>query len=170
MKYGLQSQHIEAGVVILDLVNAEKQVLDILSKSNLINRVMSRQHFLSSVSSLDSTILHSYTVRETAGVFIIVPLGKISVESQITLGEAAAARASIYLNQANLQPRTGSVVINPKLCRGCGDCAKLCPYIEIKNEKGPGNRVGLDRSGSVFWLRGLYLCLPDRGNHAAAAK
>ncbi|HEX7475002.1 MAG TPA: FAD-dependent oxidoreductase, partial [Dehalococcoidales bacterium] len=138
VKYGLQSQHIEAGVVILDLVNAEKQVLEILSKSNLINRVMSRQHFLSSVSSLDSTILHSYTVRETAGVFIIVPLGKISVESQITLGEAAAARASIYLSQTNLQPRTGSVVINAKLCRGCGDCAKLCPYIEIKNETGPG--------------------------------
>ena len=27
------------------------------------------------------------------------------------------------------------MLINSKLCRDCGDCQKLCPYIEIKTDK-----------------------------------
>jgi NADPH-dependent glutamate synthase beta subunit-like oxidoreductase/NAD-dependent dihydropyrimidine dehydrogenase PreA subunit len=131
-RYGQEVKQIEAGAVILDLLNARKESLDILANSNLISRVMGRQHYVSRVSSLDSTLLHSYTVRETAGIFIIVPIGIPSVEEQITLGEAAAARASVYLNQEIFKPRSSSVIIDTKFCRGCGDCTHLCPYIEIR--------------------------------------
>jgi heterodisulfide reductase subunit A-like polyferredoxin len=93
---------------------------------------MNRQHHFSRVSSLDSSLIHSYTVRETAGIFIIVPAGTPSTIAQAIMGEAAAARALMYLAQTELKPRSSSVVINSKLCRGCGDCIKLCPYIEIK--------------------------------------
>jgi NADPH-dependent glutamate synthase beta subunit-like oxidoreductase/NAD-dependent dihydropyrimidine dehydrogenase PreA subunit len=134
LKYGPRSKKIEAGAVILDLLNADKAVLDVLTDSNFITRVMDRQHYLGRVSSLDSFILHSYTVRETAGIFIIAPLGIASVDEQITLGEAAASRASVYLSQESFKPRSSSVIINEKLCRGCGDCRKLCPYIEIKTD------------------------------------
>jgi NADPH-dependent glutamate synthase beta subunit-like oxidoreductase/NAD-dependent dihydropyrimidine dehydrogenase PreA subunit len=125
-------KRIQAGSVILDLLNARKESLNTLANSNLISRVMARQHFFSRVSSLDSTLLHTYTVRETAGIFIIVPVGIPAVEEQLMMGRAAAARASVYLSQENFKPRSSSVVINPRLCRGCGDCIKLCPYIELR--------------------------------------
>jgi NADPH-dependent glutamate synthase beta subunit-like oxidoreductase/NAD-dependent dihydropyrimidine dehydrogenase PreA subunit len=126
------SKNIESGSVILDFVNARKEILDILADSNLISRVLARQHHFSRVSSLDSTIVHSFTVRETAGIFNVVPAGDPDVDELIRLGEAAAARASVYLNQESFLPRSSSVVIKEKLCRGCGDCVKLCPYIELK--------------------------------------
>ena len=134
LKYGLQEKKIKTGLVILDLFNASQESLASLENSNLISRVMSRQHHFTRVSSLDSTILHSYTVRETAGMFIIVPLGIPSAEEQIIIGQAAASRATIYLNRETLNPRSSSVVIKPQLCRGCGDCVRLCPYIELKTE------------------------------------
>jgi heterodisulfide reductase subunit A-like polyferredoxin len=130
IKRGGKEDRIDVGVIILDLINAKKEVLDILAKSNLLNRIMARQRYTSRISILDSTIVHSFTVRETAGVFIIVPVASPSIDEQITMGEAAAARASTYLSQINLQPRSSSVVIDAKLCRGCGDCSRLCPYIE----------------------------------------
>jgi NADPH-dependent glutamate synthase beta subunit-like oxidoreductase/NAD-dependent dihydropyrimidine dehydrogenase PreA subunit len=133
IKYQDAESKVEAGVVILDLMNAKKSELDSLADSNLISRIMARQHYTTRVSSLDSTIIHSFTVRETAGVFIIVPVGSPSINEQITMGEAAAARASSYLSQVTFKPRSSSVVIDSKLCRGCGDCVDLCPYIELKN-------------------------------------
>jgi NADPH-dependent glutamate synthase beta subunit-like oxidoreductase/NAD-dependent dihydropyrimidine dehydrogenase PreA subunit len=123
---------IEAGSVILDIANARKDILDVLADSNLISRVLARQHHFSRVSSLDSTIVHSFTVRETAGIFNVVPVGTPDMEELIKLGEAAAARASVYLNQESFMPRSSAVVIKEKLCRGCGDCVKFCPYIELK--------------------------------------
>ncbi len=132
VRYGARTERIEAGVVILDLLNAGNETLDILANSNLISRVMARQHHFGRVSSLDSCLAHSFTVRETAGIFIIVPYGSPSIDQQITMGEAAAARASAYLRQEAFQPRSSSVVINSRFCRGCGDCTRVCQYIEIK--------------------------------------
>ncbi len=132
VKYGDNTSKIEAGVVILDLHKAGKDELDVLANSNLISRVIARQHNMSRVSNLDATTVHSFTVRETAGIFMIAPAGEPSTAEQITLGEAAAARASTYLTQETFKPRSSSVVINKKLCRGCGDCVNLCPYIELQ--------------------------------------
>jgi len=132
LKYGTQTQHIKSGAVILDILCGRKESVHVLNNSNLISRVTARQHHFSKVSSLDSTLLHSYTVRETAGIFIVVPVGVPSSEEQITLGQLAAARASVYLNQGSFKPRSSAVIINPDLCRGCGDCSHLCQHIEIK--------------------------------------
>ncbi|MBN1191574.1 MAG: FAD-dependent oxidoreductase [Dehalococcoidales bacterium] len=123
----------EAGAVILDMVNVRKEVMDMIADSNVINRVLTRQHHFSRASSLDSAIGHSYTVRETAGIFDIVPGDHPDMNDLIRLGEAAASRACIYLNQESFMPRSSAVVIDEKLCRGCGDCVKLCPYIELRN-------------------------------------
>ena len=132
ISYGSRTERIEIGAVILDLMSAGKETMEVLANSNLLRRAMSRQNHSSRVSSLDATILHSYTERETAGIFIILPVGTLSIQEQITLGEATAARASVYLNQETFQPRSSSVVINPKLCRGCADCARICAYVEMK--------------------------------------
>jgi NADPH-dependent glutamate synthase beta subunit-like oxidoreductase/NAD-dependent dihydropyrimidine dehydrogenase PreA subunit len=136
LKYGLNIKIIEAGSVILDLQNQDNDDLKMLANSNLISRVIARQHHFSRVSSLDSTILHTYTVRETAGIFIIIPSGITDIDNQITMGEAAAARATVYLSQGFFKPRSSSVVINSKLCRACEDCLKLCPYIDLKTGAG----------------------------------
>jgi ferredoxin len=133
IKYGSQTRRVQAGAVILDLFDAGPEVIKSLTGSNLINRVIARQHYFSRVSSLDSTLLHSFTVRETAGIFIVVHPGNASSVAQITMGEAAASRASGYLGQETFLPRASSVVINSRLCRACGDCIHLCPYIELKN-------------------------------------
>jgi heterodisulfide reductase subunit A-like polyferredoxin len=132
MKYGEQTSKIEAGVVILDLYKAGKDDLDVLANSNLISRVIARQHNMSRISNLDATTVHSFTVREIAGIFMIAPAGEPSTAEQITMGEATAARASTYLTQETFKPRSSSVVINKKMCRGCGDCVSLCPYIELQ--------------------------------------
>jgi NADPH-dependent glutamate synthase beta subunit-like oxidoreductase/coenzyme F420-reducing hydrogenase delta subunit/NAD-dependent dihydropyrimidine dehydrogenase PreA subunit len=129
---------LQVGVVVLDLTNTNENIQRILSRSNLLHRVISRQNYDSRVSSLDRTITHSCTVRETAGIFIIVPNGADTVEEFITRGEATAARASAYLDQPTFKPRSSSVIIDNKLCRGCGDCARLCTYIDIKT-----NSVGV---------------------------
>jgi NADPH-dependent glutamate synthase beta subunit-like oxidoreductase/NAD-dependent dihydropyrimidine dehydrogenase PreA subunit len=137
VKYGSRNKHFKAGVVILDLFNGTQESLSILAESNLINRVISRQHRFNRVSSLDAAIAHSFTVRETAGIFNIVFQGTPTVEEQIIMGKAAAARASGYLNRGSLKPRSSSVVIDARFCRGCGDCVNICSYIEIKtNSKG----------------------------------
>jgi NADPH-dependent glutamate synthase beta subunit-like oxidoreductase/NAD-dependent dihydropyrimidine dehydrogenase PreA subunit len=133
LEYNNEIKRIKSGVVILDLSNISDQQKESLTKSNLISRIMARQHFLSRVSNLDSMLVHSYTVRETAGIFIIVEEAS-SIVIQNTLGEAAAARALNYLSQEIFKPRSSSVIINPKLCRGCGDCIKICPYIELKSK------------------------------------
>jgi NADPH-dependent glutamate synthase beta subunit-like oxidoreductase/NAD-dependent dihydropyrimidine dehydrogenase PreA subunit len=131
---GLKINRVEAGAVILDFMTARKELSDVLANSNLISRVIARQHYFNRVSTLDSVIVHSYTVRETAGIFIVVPIGSPSIEEQLTMGQAIAARASVYLTGDTFKPRSSSVVIDAKLCRGCGDCARLCPYIELKTD------------------------------------
>ena len=43
-----------------------------------------------------------------------------------------AARISNYLEQASISPRATAAYIDSKLCRGCANCASICPYIEMR--------------------------------------
>jgi len=127
---------VHCGAVILDLLTCEKETAIAFSESNLINRVIARQHYSSRVSTLDTAIAHSYTVRETAGIFIAVPVGNPTAEDQMATGRFIASRASIYLGQQTFRPRSASVTIDTGLCRGCGNCTGICPYIELTDRNG----------------------------------
>ncbi len=54
------------------------------------------------------------------------------VVEQVIEGQATAARVARYLGQGVLKARVTAVNIDRQLCRGCGDCIAVCPYIEMK--------------------------------------
>jgi heterodisulfide reductase subunit A-like polyferredoxin len=70
-------------------------------------------------------------------------------EKQVIKGQAMAARVSSYLSQSTLRPRVTVVSIDRRLCRGCGDCAAVCPYIEMK----------VNDSGTAYAAVDPMLCL-----------
>jgi heterodisulfide reductase subunit A-like polyferredoxin len=76
--------------------------------------------------------LRQVAIRETAGVFVIAADADEPAEQQALKGAAVAARASVYLGQVALRPRGAAVVVNSKLCRGCGNCTAICSYVELE--------------------------------------
>lgn len=79
------------------------------------------------------------TVRETGGIFIVSSDSEDRVEGLTVRGSAAAARVLAFFGPGVVGARASAVTIDSKLCRGCGDCAAVCPYIEMK-EGGNGVR------------------------------
>jgi NADPH-dependent glutamate synthase beta subunit-like oxidoreductase/NAD-dependent dihydropyrimidine dehydrogenase PreA subunit len=129
LKDGSQTSRIEAGTVILDLGEMEGEVhpeVSTIPEESRLGRIFAR--------IIDSGGLEDmqFAIRETAGIFIISPDGEDSPWEQVIKGAAIAARASAYLCQGSLSPRANAVAIDSGLCRGCGDCAAICPYIEMR--------------------------------------
>jgi NADPH-dependent glutamate synthase beta subunit-like oxidoreductase/NAD-dependent dihydropyrimidine dehydrogenase PreA subunit len=126
---------VGVGAVVLDVTRMDKNALKSLSQSNLINRIMLRHHYLHSGDDSIHGIEHNFTVRETAGVFIIPSIYIEDTEKLIETGNSVSARVLSYINQNYYKPRSSSVVIKQELCRGCGDCIELCPLIEIRKDR-----------------------------------
>jgi len=61
------------------------------------------------------------------GVFLCDP----GVEPMIA-GMAAAARAAAWLGQEHLWPEVMAATVNPRRCRGCGDCEEICEFGAIQ--------------------------------------
>jgi NADPH-dependent glutamate synthase beta subunit-like oxidoreductase/NAD-dependent dihydropyrimidine dehydrogenase PreA subunit len=126
-----------AGSIILDLAQMEGETLAELSRIDLIKRIIDRQNLQNQLAVMDSTLIHAFTIGETAGIFAVLSGPDESNQETISLGEAAASRALAFVKQQMLKARTNSVLIQAQFCRGCGDCARLCSYIALK-EGGPG--------------------------------
>ncbi len=123
---------VAAGGVILDIAEMPSDELRWLVGSNVLYRVMKRQNSgFQGPAGVDRR-MHQYSIRETAGMVFLTQAHSDQFEEQINAGEAAAAQALIYLYQEALKPRRSAVTINRPLCRGCGDCAKVCALIELK--------------------------------------
>jgi NADPH-dependent glutamate synthase beta subunit-like oxidoreductase/NAD-dependent dihydropyrimidine dehydrogenase PreA subunit len=95
---------------------------------HLVSRTASREE-------AKTAVFRGITGPVTSGIFIIPDAGEQSIEEQTMSGAVFAGQVSIYLAQETVNPRASAVVIEPRLCRGCGDCAALCPYIEMKAGK-----------------------------------
>jgi heterodisulfide reductase subunit A-like polyferredoxin len=130
LRYPSQTSHIKAGALITDLAAIDQEMLT-AAKESLLSRILARKSS-SNGANIDSTAIREFTIKETAGIFIISLDGKEPPEEQVVKGTAAGARASAFLAQGMLSPRASAVIIDSKLCRGCGDCAAICPYIEMK--------------------------------------
>jgi heterodisulfide reductase subunit A-like polyferredoxin len=76
--------------------------------------------------------LREFTIKETAGIFIMSPDGERMADEQALAGTMAAGRAAAYLSQGAVRPRSAAVSIDSRLCRGCGDCTAVCPFIEMR--------------------------------------
>jgi heterodisulfide reductase subunit A-like polyferredoxin len=139
LEYRSQVDRVSAGAVIVDVgeLNTRPSPVNPSSSSGLLGRIIARIDNSSCFTSESADIIRETTIGERSGIFLVLPDGDKSPEDQSTHGLAIAARVSIYLEQASISPRATAVLIDQKLCRGCGDCADICPYIEMK-ENGNG--------------------------------
>ncbi len=139
LKHRSQTSRIGAGAVILDLGELAGEVpreAGAISGESRLGRILARKSGSGAAADALSAVLRGFAIKETDGIFIISPDGGDSPEEQVLKGAAAAARASAYLYQGTLIPRATAVTIDSKLCRGCGDCAAICPYIEMRERSG----------------------------------
>jgi heterodisulfide reductase subunit A-like polyferredoxin len=136
LSYPSQANHIKAGAVILDLGELDEETLpaNAIPEGRLLSRILSRKRCSIGTDDTDSALFREFTIKETAGIFIVSSDKAEPPEEQVIKGTAAAARTAAYLAQGILSPRATAITIDSKLCRGCGDCAAICPYIEMRVE------------------------------------
>jgi len=135
LKYPSRAEHITAGAIILSLGEMGEETSGInnsIPEGSLLRRMLSRKRWPRGTADIDSDLFREFTIKETAGIFLVSSDRGESPEEQVIKGTVAAARAAAYLAQGSLSPRATAVTIDSKLCRGCGDCAAICSYIEMR--------------------------------------
>lgn len=136
LRYGSRAKRIGTGAIVIDLseVRREKSfVFRFVSKESLLGQLIARQGKSNGLASTDSAALKVLAIKDTSGIFIIPSNAAKQPEEMVLQGAATAVRVSAYLVQGRLSPPVTAVTINSKLCRGCGDCAAICPYIEMRD-------------------------------------
>lgn len=152
LRYPSQTNRIKASAVILSLGDMDKGVFaanNAIAKGSLLSRILSRKTMPCSTAEIDSDLLREFTIKETSGIFMVSSDKGEPPEEQVVKGTAAAARAAAYLAQGILSPRVTAITIDSKLCRGCGDCTAICPYIEMR----------IDSNGTACAYVDQALCL-----------
>lgn len=137
LKYDSRVEHVPAGAVLVDIkeLNREPSPPDKTTFINgLLGRILSRRANSEFPNTIADDFLREVTIKEAPGIFLLAPDGAESLQEQVFYGLAAATRVSTYLEQASISPQPTAVNIDSKLCRGCGNCADICPYIEIKKQ------------------------------------
>ncbi|MBM4451447.1 MAG: hydrogenase iron-sulfur subunit, partial [Chloroflexi bacterium] len=125
---------VTVGAVMIDTEElSQKPFCTVTPNSGeLLSRLMSRLNKSDVSAGTSSDLLREVTLRETAGLFLLSLGADDAPEEQVMRGLAAAARLSSYLSQGHVTSRAMAVDIDAKACRGCGDCAAVCPYIEMR--------------------------------------
>jgi ferredoxin len=127
MKYKGHLEGITAGAVLVDVAELNRGG----GATGLLERVTSRAR---NTGFSAGDILWETTLEGASGLFLLAD-GAKSPDAQRKHGLAAAARVAAYLEQEIALPRAMSVSINSRLCRGCGDCAAICPYIGLEEDQ-----------------------------------
>ncbi len=63
------------------------------------------------------------------------------VKDSVTQASAAAARAEILLNAPTIKVEAITAVVDPDLCKKCGQCVDVCPFAAVVWQKGEVARV-----------------------------
>ncbi len=134
LRYGKQTNRVKAGALLLDIGDSEGE-LPLDSDNDAITKLFESLNDRPDLSEdfgrgFDTAAIRDVTIRETSGVFTTVTDGD-TPDHQAIKGSAAAARTAAYLRQAFVGPRIGSVAVSTRLCRGCGDCTTVCPYLTL---------------------------------------
>lgn len=127
LKYGSSSEAINAGAIATDADDFSK-----IGDKGLLSRILSHRKEAHTSSALDDR-LREITIGEMAGLFLF---SNTPSDDPKMVGLATAARISAYLEQENVRPRATAVDIVGSKCRGCGDCADICSYIEMHRQNG----------------------------------
>ncbi|MFC1925140.1 FAD-dependent oxidoreductase [Chloroflexota bacterium] len=136
LNYSSETVHVNAGAIILDpgeIGDVEFSHLNTTLGQNLLGRCLDRRSKSGGPQSIDLQWSKDSTVRDTVGIFIISPDATRSPGEQAIKGREIAARVWAYLAGGTIHSQDNAVSIDIKLCRGCGDCAALCPYIEMRS-------------------------------------
>ncbi len=134
--HGSQSDRTDTGAIVVDLEEMSKRNSPVLANSEgngLLRRIISAGTKPASSSNINGDLLREVTIGETAGLFTLPHDHAESPDDDILTGLATAARVSAYLEQLSLHHRPTAVAIDSKRCRGCGDCAAICPFIEMRD-------------------------------------
>ena len=135
LEYNSQVERIKTGAVLLDMNDESSGILSTMFDSGLIHRIISRANDSAVLTSTDSQLFQEITIKETCGIFLLLPAHTTSQNDGRQRGLAMAARIANYLEQASISPRSTAAYIDSKLCRGCGNCASICPYVEMKERE-----------------------------------
>lgn len=148
LEYESHVERSPAAAVIYDASGADAAapLPNAIQASNLLGRLLSHE-------MKRSPSLSSASLPEHAGVFMLHGGSKSRMDELVFEGTAIAAKVWVYL--MSRQDRSVPVQINWKLCRGCGDCAKTCPYIEMKSTD-----IGPLASVDPALCIGCGICIP----------
>ena len=139
LRYGSQVSRIRAGAVLLNMGGGEGEVPPIghdAAIAKLMRYITGQPGAPDELSSdTDPAAVRDATIRETAGIFTVLSDGD-SPDLRVLKGSAAAARTAAYLRQGAVGPRDSAVSVDAKLCRGCGECVAVCPYIQLVEREG----------------------------------
>ena len=135
LSYDSHVSRIRVGALTLDLGELdgeESTVTSAIPKESLLGRILARRIGSRAKEYTHHEALRGFAIKDTAGIFTMCSDGEDAPEEQILQGAAIAARASTYLHRGTTRPLTNTVNIDMKLCRGCGSCAAVCSYIEMR--------------------------------------
>jgi heterodisulfide reductase subunit A-like polyferredoxin len=134
-RHGTQTSQIKAGAVIVNYGTNTGEISRSASaafKNSVFQRMAGLNGSMSGITAENQpTYIRDFTTAETAGIFPLRIDEDDVEEEQMIKGSAAAGRASAFLMKGTVQPRQSAVAIEQQLCRGCGDCAEICPFIEL---------------------------------------
>ena len=132
-RYGSEIMNIDAGALIFDLGemgDRSQAAFNSITNQGLIERVLSR--FRHDPEKENDGVIRGLTIGDTAGIFTVCPNVECTPDEHVERGEEVAVRVWSYLARGGLKPRATAVVIDSKLCRGCGECSAICSYIELR--------------------------------------
>lgn len=136
LDYGTGSDCFRVGAVMInpdEFDRGDSPVLNTVS-AGLLKRILVRKNGSSYVTVCESA-LRQITVGETAGIFLISSSDARFADDKTLQGLIIAARIAGYLEQKIVKPRATAVRIDSALCRACGNCTELCPYIEMRRRQ-----------------------------------
>jgi ferredoxin len=151
-KPGGKADRTTAGAILIDVqaVNSGNPSLwETTSFDGVIKRLLERRIHLDPHENARHDLLRSLTIRDTTGIFLTNNGFSEPYNDPALNGLAAAARVAAFIDKGSIIPRTTSVIINEQLCRSCGNCSDICPYIEMRE------RV----NGTTFAYIDSALCL-----------
>jgi NADPH-dependent glutamate synthase beta subunit-like oxidoreductase/NAD-dependent dihydropyrimidine dehydrogenase PreA subunit len=132
-KHDSAAAKFTVGALIVDSGAVDKMLMkaDAFTRESLLGRIFSWY------KNVDNRRVTGFKLREVSigdptGIYMVPSATSMASEKQIIEGQATAARVLNYLGRGILKVRSNVVVIDRGLCRGCGDCTAICPYIEMK--------------------------------------
>jgi NADPH-dependent glutamate synthase beta subunit-like oxidoreductase/Pyruvate/2-oxoacid:ferredoxin oxidoreductase delta subunit len=129
---GLDGDCIKVGAVLVSISGVNKSSLD--CAKGLLGRVIAHAMKNEDYGDFISAACRNVTFRDNSGIFILQTERESSPGSKL-YGLAAANQVTGYIEQPGISGTNVAVKISDGLCRGCGDCSKICPYIETRQRE-----------------------------------